>query len=455
MNILLYILSSILATAVHSSPVCIIGAGPAGLSAAHALEAKGKDVVIFDKQSTVGGKCQAVYDKGTFHPLGALLFTNDTYRETLKIIKSGNVHASTFVDVAPGWDYDWHNGTVQPAPSLAVAQEALAVLEIARYELYWNTVFAPISSVGYRTGFPDEMTLSTAAWFVKHDYKILPVLFNLGMVAYGYDDLRRTPMLYMLQYFHPDVLRSIANIGPSYLIDFHQVFEQYSHKIKGPLLLNVTITDIKRDESPLITYHTDSTSNSQACSELLLAFPPTISALQAVKLDLTAEETSLFSSVGVVNYFSGAVSMAIPAHESYLAGSTTPTIPPEAAGEPVAVLRFFPESNVTTTWSWGKFGTTITEKHAYKLLKETLSRINKDPMDANAVAVPISDKDVKAFKKHDYFPQVSSDDLRNGWYARFDKQQGQKKTYFASGLNGFETVEFAVRAGQDVVACYM
>ena len=44
-------------------PVCIIGAGPAGLSAASRLESKGKQTVVFEKQATVGGKCQAYYEK--------------------------------------------------------------------------------------------------------------------------------------------------------------------------------------------------------------------------------------------------------------------------------------------------------------------------------------------------------------------------------------------------------
>lgn len=43
-------------------PVCIIGAGPAGLSAAARLEDKNIKSVIFDNQEEVGGKCQAWYD---------------------------------------------------------------------------------------------------------------------------------------------------------------------------------------------------------------------------------------------------------------------------------------------------------------------------------------------------------------------------------------------------------
>lgn len=44
-------------------PVCIVGAGPAGLSAAAELELKGYRTVTFEKQSAVGGKCQAIYEK--------------------------------------------------------------------------------------------------------------------------------------------------------------------------------------------------------------------------------------------------------------------------------------------------------------------------------------------------------------------------------------------------------
>lgn len=44
-------------------PVCIIGAGPSGLSAAGKLEEKGIKAMIFDKQEEVGGKCQAWYDE--------------------------------------------------------------------------------------------------------------------------------------------------------------------------------------------------------------------------------------------------------------------------------------------------------------------------------------------------------------------------------------------------------
>jgi cation diffusion facilitator CzcD-associated flavoprotein CzcO len=47
----------------NKHPVCIIGAGPSGLTAASELEANGIKAVVFDKQSELGGKCQSYYDE--------------------------------------------------------------------------------------------------------------------------------------------------------------------------------------------------------------------------------------------------------------------------------------------------------------------------------------------------------------------------------------------------------
>ena len=91
--------------------------------------------------------------------------------------------------------------------------EALALEEFARYELYWNTVFALQDSIGYKVsertmlgwiqkgliivqdGVPEDFTLTTAAWLAKYDYSALPVVFVNAMVAYGYGDPAQTPIV--------------------------------------------------------------------------------------------------------------------------------------------------------------------------------------------------------------------------------------------------------------------
>ena len=55
----------------------ILGAGPAGLSAAYHL---GDDCLLLEKQSTVGGWCRSIVDKGfTFDYAGHIMFSNDPY----------------------------------------------------------------------------------------------------------------------------------------------------------------------------------------------------------------------------------------------------------------------------------------------------------------------------------------------------------------------------------------
>jgi len=57
------VLTTFVTFAWAADPVCIVGAGPAGLIIANRLEAKGYETVIFEKEPEVGGKCQAYYDK--------------------------------------------------------------------------------------------------------------------------------------------------------------------------------------------------------------------------------------------------------------------------------------------------------------------------------------------------------------------------------------------------------
>ncbi|KAJ6505339.1 FAD/NAD-P-binding domain-containing protein [Mycena sanguinolenta] len=448
-----------LASATHSAnPVCIVGAGPAGLRAARALEDNGKNVVIFEKMSTVGGKCQAYYDS-VFHPLGALLLENTMYVQTQSVIAQTNVTYLPTAGNHPTWIYDGTTGDVASYPSLTVEQGTLLVAEIEKYNALWTTDFYPFSGIGYTGPLPANLTLTTEEWLSSNGFEVLPVLFNLGMFVYGYGDPRETPALYSLQFFTPSILATFAGEGTRNMVDFHAIMAQYAETISGPINLNTEITCIDRSKAqPVITYNVNGAKpTTQSCTSLILAFPPTMKLLEAANLDLTAAEKDLFSSVQLTNYWSGAVAMDIPAAQGWYANSSNPTVPPQPVGQPVGFIRLSNQSDVVTTWSWGASNVSYTDEEAYDLLLSTLSRINyADPSDLTAAAaVPIIDDDVKAFQINEYFPHVPGVELAAGWYQRFAKLQGMSATYYASGLNSFESVEFAFRAGLAIVDTYM
>lgn len=172
---------------------------------------------------------------------------------------------------------------------------------------------------------------------------------------------------------------------------------------------------------------------------------------------MTNDEEEAFSPVGLTNYFSGAVRMGrnIQPATLYSTETVLAHIPPDAKGEPVSFIRLFNDSEIVTTWSWSAYRTQDIEfPEAKELLVETLSKVNRDPDDVHDVSVPITAADVKGFLKVDYFPHYDSEALNAGWYEKFNDLQGKKNTYWVSGLNGFETVEFAVRAALDIAESF-
>lgn len=185
-----------------------------------------------------------------------------------------------------------------------------------------------------------------------------------------------------------------------------------------------------------------------------MAFPPTIDNLDQAGIDLTAAEQEVFGPVGVHNYFSASVKFMLPYGVSYIENSTGFGEPPPDDGEPVALLQFYPTGDIATAWSWGPYREFLSEEDAREILRTTLSRINKDPRDVSAMSVPVTEMDIREFRKWDYFPHYDTPALQDGVYAKFNALQGTEKTYWASGLNGMEVVEWAIRAGQDVVNSY-
>ncbi|KAI0743306.1 hypothetical protein BC629DRAFT_1585253 [Irpex lacteus] len=441
------------ATAVISvNPVCIVGAGPSGLTIAHELETKGYKTVVFDKQPEVGGKCQGFYDgpdPSIYHPLGALFFTNQTYVNTVALIDAANVPITPGISMSNGWQH-WLYGpgasayNVTRMPNVTAAQTALVAAEYARYIAEWAVEFEPLyTSLRYTYGVPQSLTVSMSEWLSTHAYVALPAIMEAGMVPYGYGDITQTPAVYMLQYFTPDILGAFLEIIPGYIVDFHKVFVHYATSVNGPIHLNAAVTRIDRSTSiPVITYNSNTT---QACSDIVLAFAPTLENLRAIDMPLSSNESDVFSKVDITAYWSSATSTKIPYPYFYQQN------PPQPLGAPVGFLRVFNDSSVTTTYSWGPVGSNLSIREVTQLLVSTLTEVQTGADISDPI---VTADDVKAIRQWDYFPHLNTTDLRSGLYEKYNALQGKQHTYYSSGLNGFETVEFAIRAGKDLVQSF-
>lgn len=263
-----------------------------------------------------------------------------------------------------------------------------------------------------------------------------------------------------MQYFTPDILTAFVGLHSVYYMDFHKMFIEYTKNqlCNTPIHTSSEVRCVDRSgHNPVVTYTEPNGTyvkwSKQECSSVIFAFPPSLENLERVGLDLTELEYNTFHNVTTHQYYSSAVEFALPFGVSYIANATSPTVPPPNEGEPVAVLRLNEQSNISVAWQWGPYEF-LTEEAARALLVDSLAELNKDPRNATEPPEPFDDDNVKAYEKWDYFPHFESDALREGAYDKLNLLQGQKKTYWASGLSGMEIVEWAILGGYDVVDCY-
>ncbi len=268
--------------------------------------------------------------------------------------------------------------------------------------------------------------------------------------------------LYILQYMTPDILTGFLGIHEVYYMDFHKMWVEYSQNklCETTILTSAEVRCIDRSgDNPVVSYTVPNNGSyvnwqKQECSSVILAFPPTIDNLERAGLDMTEQEHNTFNNVTVHQYSSSADVFDLPYGVSYVANSTAVSHPPPNDGQVIAVLRLTNDTGICTAWQWGSYEYQ-TDEVTQQLLIDSLSEINKDPRNATEAPEPFCENDVKAFKKwNDYFPHFGTDALAGGAYGALNALQGQKKTYYASGLAGMEIVEWAIRGGYEVVNNY-
>ncbi|KAJ9419460.1 hypothetical protein FOXG_07156 [Fusarium oxysporum f. sp. lycopersici 4287] len=450
-------LSNAAATSKPQPPICIVGAGVSGLTAAKALEDKGYKTVMFEKRDTVGGMCQSHYEDGQYFPLGAVLFTESpSFAETFRVVNSSGVDFDTF---DPAYTYDYDPKTGSAALTQASTPAAIQALqeELARYAGLWQNDFAPIGVPGYKNGVPKEFTVPAKEWLLSNNFPIIASVINRGAGNYGYGDYTQIPILYFLQFFASDIIASFIGTMQPFKTDFFEVFKRVSKTIKGSIHLGVKIERINRSPQPSIRYRSTKGrhTKTQLCSDVIIAFPPTSRALKKSELVLSAAERTLFAQVGVNSYFASAVRMSNLGDNLTVSQELPDPLDPfKAEGQPVYLTRLHPESSIVNVYSADDPAHPSVTRVKRHLIRD-LSKINKDLENVYADSTKLVAADIRAFSGQiDYFPHLGPEALADGWYERFNDLQGKDHTYFTSGLNSFETVEYTIRAARDLVATH-
>ncbi|KIK57478.1 hypothetical protein GYMLUDRAFT_172661 [Collybiopsis luxurians FD-317 M1] len=446
-SLVLFVLHSGATTTPSEDPICIIGAGPSGLTVAHELEAHGKSIVIFDSNAEVGGKCQSYYNnpvaRTTYHAMGALMFTNQTYSNTLSLILQAGLPLSPALSPSPSanWNY-WQYGpgaqggqNVTTLPSPNAIEEVAIAAEVVEYEILWNTLFAPFSGPRYKGDIPKEFAVPMKQWLSDNGFSAISTFVELGLAYEGYRDITQTPTLYALQFLTPEILTYYIGTTPGYFVDFHKLWVWYTQNyINGTIHNSTNVTRIDRSSDyPVVNYNApgENSPKTQTCSSLVIAFPPTPRALNAAGLDFSGQEADVFSNVGVTAYWAAAFEMDLPYPYAFLKTPATPNF------RPIAMLRYFNESTISTAYSFGPSPYNETSAASDEQVKQLLvSSANKlgEGLAQNQVAnvqapITITETDVELLTCQDHFPHVLTEALQGGFYSKYNALQGQKNTF--------------------------
>ena len=169
--------------------ICIVGAGPAGLSAAHALKTRGyTNVVVLEVQERVGGKCRTINFNGRSFDVGANYVTA-AYSEVRKLARSFGAtlyteFAATTARMSPSGEITFRT----PLKAITQNGSLLAFFKAAlRYSLIRFHLRAVVDPPGFdRLSRHPEICVSFRDWLRANKLSALEPMFEVPITIMGY-----------------------------------------------------------------------------------------------------------------------------------------------------------------------------------------------------------------------------------------------------------------------------
>jgi hypothetical protein len=321
----------------------------------------------------------------------------------------------------------------------------------------------PFDQLWIREGFAHlnltnpNLTMPILEWLVINKLKVLIPYFNLFGPLYGYDSLISVPTMYYVKYMSPLNLKTGLGLAPEYTISngSQVIWEQLAMSLRGDVNLGRSVT-VERCSDCNQEYHIISESGraTYSCDNIIIAFPPTSSALYNVfPSSFEAVEDSVFSRIMTNNYASALVQWNI----------TNPILHSNDTFSPVYIALDCTKSGQCEMSSPGynrplegvDVAFTFSDGVAWTMDAQLNASVT-DPLVEYETAVldmgvwgrtsVIAD----TFTNWVYFPHFQGTDLVQ--YAVLEVElQGMRNTFYTGGFLNFETIENAVAYSKQLV----
>jgi len=401
----------------------IVGAGPAGLTAADALKSKGyTNITILEKEAQAGGKCRSFDYEGRYYELGAgvIVANNHTVQ---KLAKKFGIEVALIDFSRKVTFFDIKTGKAEKEPSFLEKLNFAKQLFLTYKSLARR--YNKIAEVGLSEVNAD-LCIPFSEWSLAHKLDLVAKAFGPFFTGFGYGYFDEIPAAYVLKYYSWHTIRSFMKKAvyffPTGIQSLWLTVAKNQH-----VLYNSVISKVERDRAVKVSTE----AGDLHFDKLILACPLD----ESLKyLDATEEENKMFSKIVYCDYRTYACLIKnFPKQDGYVPGNFVST----RKGHPVLWYHRYPDSDLYTFYVLGDWK--ISDAAVLKNIEQVVKQLGGTL------------EEVLHHERWKYFPHVSSEVLKKGFFDQLEALQGSNNTYFTGELLNLSTVEYSAEHAANLV----
>ncbi|WOL12047.1 hypothetical protein Cni_G20811 [Canna indica] len=412
--------------------IAILGAGPSGLSVAYTLAKLGySNVTIFEKGQTVSGMCESVDIEGKIYDLGGQVIAANSAPVISHLAKEVGAEFEE-MDSHKLALIDSHSGNFE---DMKVADDYVSLISMT---LKLQDEARNSGHIGIHA-LSEIASDSTIDFLKLHGMSSLPKSVAYGYTASGYGFVQDMPYAYIQEFTRTSMAGKIRRFKGGYM----SLWKKLSELLPFKVLCKTEVLNVKRDNLG-VRITVKNANGEQEITEFdkviisgALPFKngrtyrsSTLTTEDNEVLDLNDLEKQLFCKVQAIDYYTTVLKIKgfehMPVGFYYFWEFMED---PATIGHPVAMQRFFADTNIFLFWSYGN-SSDIRASTVTKLLTNVVKSMGG-----------VVDKVVMQ-RRFKYFPHVNTTDMKNGFFQKLESElQGFQNTYYVGGLMAFELTE--------------
>jgi protoporphyrinogen oxidase len=440
-----------------NTKICIIGAGPAGLSAGMYLEQKGyTNYTILERNGWVGGKCHSPEYNGRRYEMGAIMGVPSYYavhdvEEFCGITHDGpklnRDYKNLKGDVIHPFDPKKNPLQIPKLMKMKKQVKELGRLLETKYKGYdvnghrgvaqgrydgWDCTPSRNKVEGENENLKD-LALPFNEFCKKNGVELTQDIWIGPFTSFGYGYFDEIPAAYVLKYLDFQTCMNFVNINLWTWKDGTQsIWESLNAHLKNPAKLNTTIEKVERKDGKVYV-----TANGETTEydKLIVTAPLQYFGDYA---DIRDDEKAHFDKIDYERYDTMAV-LTTPENHPEISYYIFENMTPERLGHLMVYYRRWRDDInqpiVTYTLRKHKGGPELDYEKTKKVVLDDLKQMHNP-----------AEEVIKEGKWY-YFPHVFSEDYAAGWYDDVEAMQDKYDTFYAGEIMSFgdmdETAEYS------------